>query len=118
MTYPPKNSSKVRVAAAQFGAGQDVDQNLATCLKAIDQAAECQPDFLVLPEFSNHCSWYDNKEHCYKVSVPVGGPFLNTIAEKAKRILSFYLFILFFILFLVFCFISKKISYANINKQI
>jgi predicted amidohydrolase len=76
---------KMRVAALQFGAGTDVPTNLATCLRLIDQAARHQPDLMVLPEFSNHASWYDNKQHCFDVSVPLGGPFLNAIAERARQ---------------------------------
>ena len=76
---------KMRVAALQFGAGTDVPANLATCLRLIDQAARHQPDLMVLPEFSNHASWYDNKQHCFDVSVPLGGLFLNAIAERARQ---------------------------------
>jgi len=76
---------KMRVVALQFGAGTDVPINLATCLRMIDEAARHQPDLMVLPEFSNHASWYDNKQHCYDVSVPLGGPFLEAIAGRARQ---------------------------------
>ena len=81
----PQTQKSVRVAAVQFGAGVDVDANLQTCLRMIDQAAAEKPDLMVLPEFSNHASWYDDKQHCYDVSVPLGGPFLTAIADKAKE---------------------------------
>ncbi|MEQ9448275.1 MAG: carbon-nitrogen hydrolase family protein, partial [Rhodospirillaceae bacterium] len=73
------------MAAVQLGAGIDVDANLATCLRMIDEAATHQPDLMVLPEFVNHCSWYDDNEHCYAVAVPLDGPFTAAIAAKAKQ---------------------------------
>ncbi|NQV80547.1 MAG: carbon-nitrogen hydrolase family protein [Alphaproteobacteria bacterium] len=75
----------VRVAAVQMGAGVDVAENLATCLRMIDQAATHAPDLMVLPEFVNHCSWYDDNEHCYAVAVPLDGPFTAAIAGKARE---------------------------------
>jgi predicted amidohydrolase len=40
---------------------------------------------MVLPEFVNHCSWYDDNEHCYAVAVPLDGPFTAAIAAKAQE---------------------------------
>lgn len=71
----------IRVAAAQFHVGADVEKNLTTCLRMLDKAAECNPDLVVLPEFCNHLSWYKDKQHCYDVSVPLGGTFLTAIAS-------------------------------------
>ncbi len=75
----------VRVAAVQFGAGADVDANLKTALRMLDEAAKVKPDLVVLPEFSNHLSWYENKEHCYQVSSALDGPWLKAISDKAKQ---------------------------------
>jgi deaminated glutathione amidase len=75
----------IRVAAVQLGAGIDVEENLANCLRMIDKAAEEKPQLMVLPEFVNHCSWYDDNEHCYAVAVPMDGPFTAAIAAKAKE---------------------------------
>ena len=75
----------IRVAAVQLGAGTDVDENLANCLRMIDKAAEEKPQLMVLPEFVNHCSWYDDNEHCYAVAVPLEGPFTAAIAAKARE---------------------------------
>lgn len=77
-------SETIRVAAVQFGAGADVEANLQKCLQMIDKAAAEKPDLMVLPEFCNHLSWYDDKQHCFDVSVPIEGDFLNQIAAKAK----------------------------------
>ena len=49
-----------RVAAVQLASGTDVDTNLQTCLRMIDQAALIEPDIMVLPEFCNHLSWHDD----------------------------------------------------------
>lgn len=75
----------VRVAAVQFAVGADVEKNLETCLTWIDKAAETGAKLIVLPEFCNHLSWYDDKAHCHRVSVDVSGPFLSAIAERARR---------------------------------
>ena len=76
----------MRVAVAQFGVGADVDRNLAVCLGALDDAARLRPDLVVLPEFCNHASWYEDQAHCYAVSLAVDGPFLQAVAAKARAL--------------------------------
>jgi predicted amidohydrolase len=76
----------IRVAVAQFHVGADIDTNLERCLFWLDQAASCKPDLVVLPEFCNHLSWYDDKQHCFDVSVALDGPFLAAIAARAKAL--------------------------------
>lgn len=76
----------MRVAVAQFGVGADVDRNLAACLGALDDAARLRPDLVVLPEFCNHASWYEDQAHCYAVSLAVDGPFLQAVAAKARAL--------------------------------
>ena len=78
-------STNIRVAAAQFHVAGDIRANLDACLKAIRDAASERPDLLVLPEFSNHCSWYESAEHCYEVSVDIDGEFLSGIAEAVRE---------------------------------
>jgi predicted amidohydrolase len=80
-----KEQKTVRVAAVQLGAGLDVEENLAACLRMLDEAATHKPDLVVLPEFCNHLSWYDDKAHCYRVSVALEGPFLAAVGERAKK---------------------------------
>ncbi len=75
----------VRVAAVQLGAGADVNANLETALRMLDEAAKVKPDLVVLPEFSNHLSWYENKQHCYQVSAALDGSWLRAISNKAKQ---------------------------------
>ena len=72
-----------RVAAVQFASGTDVDANLQTCLRMIDQAALIEPEIMVLPEFCNHISWYEEAEHASAVSVELHGPFLSAIGQRA-----------------------------------
>jgi len=76
----------VRVAAAQFATGIDIEENLQTCLRMIDRAKEHQPDILVLPEFCNHASWYKDQDYAYQVAIELDGFFTQAIAEKAKEI--------------------------------
>jgi len=76
----------IRVAVTQFHVGADIDTNLASCLHWLQQAAQCKPDLVVLPEFCNHLSWYDDKQHCFDVSVTLDGPFLAAIADKAREL--------------------------------
>lgn len=80
---------KIRVAAAQFAIGTDLEANLATCLHWIREAGKCKPHLLVLPEFVNHASWYDNGEHCHQVSVTLDGPFVKALAAAAAEINAF-----------------------------
>lgn len=75
-----------RVAAAQFSIGADIEANLATCLHWLDEAGRCRPDLVVLPEFCNHLSWYEDRRQCFEVSVRLDGPFLSAIAKKARQL--------------------------------
>lgn len=79
-------SRTIRAAAAQFHVGNDIDANLATCVRMIRAASDHSPDLLVLPEFSNHCSWYNDAAHCYEVSVDLDGPFLDNIATAVREL--------------------------------
>jgi nitrilase len=80
------SSKLLRAAAAQFHVGADIDVNLASCLRVLDAAAKERPDVIVLPEFCNHLSWYDDQAHCRRVSVDLKSPFLTAIGEKAREI--------------------------------
>ncbi|MEE8307035.1 MAG: carbon-nitrogen hydrolase family protein [Gammaproteobacteria bacterium] len=76
---------KVRVAAVQFAIGADEDENLATCLRMIDEAATHEPELMVLPEFLNHHALVDNFDRAYSVAVDLDGPFLRAIGVKAAE---------------------------------
>lgn len=75
----------MRVAAVQFAVGQDVSANLASCLRMIDQAAAKGADLVVLPEFCNHLSWYDDRDHARRMACRPGDPFLTAVADRAAR---------------------------------
>lgn len=80
------SATQIRVAAAQFAVGVDVAENLASCLHWIREAGRCKPDLVVLPEFANHASWYDDNEHCHRVSVSLDGDFVKAIGRAAAGI--------------------------------
>ncbi|MFC4893871.1 nitrilase-related carbon-nitrogen hydrolase [Streptosporangium amethystogenes subsp. fukuiense] len=73
----------VRVAAAQLETGQDPAANLAACLRAIDSAAAQGAELIVLPEFCNHLSWYEDRAHARRLACRHGDPFLTAISERA-----------------------------------
>ncbi len=75
----------VRVAAAQYAVGSNIDDNLCSTLRVMDSAITCSPQLLVLPEFVNHLSWYDSLEHCYEVSLELNGEFLRKVARKSRE---------------------------------
>lgn len=75
----------VRVAAAQFAVTTDIQANLQTCLRVIDEAAMHKPQLVVLPEFCNHLAWWRDAAHCMETAVNLDGDFLSAIAERAKR---------------------------------
>ena len=73
------------MAAAQFAVGTDVDANLATCVRMLDEAAATGAGLAVLPEFCNHLSVYDSADHCRAVAVPLDGDWLGTLARRAAH---------------------------------
>ncbi|KQW53898.1 carbon-nitrogen hydrolase [Nocardioides sp. Root1257] len=75
----------VRVAAVQFAVSEDVEDNLATCLRMIDRAAGEGARVVVLPEFCNHVSWYDGREHARRMAQTLDGPFVTALAAKARE---------------------------------
>ena len=75
----------LRVAAAQFAVGTDVDANLATCLRMLDEAAAAGAELAVLPEFCNHLSVYDSADHCRAVAVPLDGDWLGALARRSAH---------------------------------
>ena len=77
----------MRVAVVQFEVTDNIEANLQTCLRIIDQAqAECEPDLIVLPEYCNHPPLWRDAEHCYAVAEHPDGPFLSSIAKKSKAL--------------------------------
>lgn len=75
----------MKVAAIQFATTCDVKENLQTCLRMIDRAASVDARLMVLPEFCNHLSWYDDLNHAWEVAVEKGDEFYQAIAAKARQ---------------------------------
>ncbi|MFD6159842.1 nitrilase-related carbon-nitrogen hydrolase [Nocardia sp. NPDC060256] len=74
-----------RVAAAQLAAGTDVAVNLDACLRMIDAAASVGAELVVLPEFCNHLSWYEDRVHAHRMACTIGDTFLTAIGQRARR---------------------------------
>ncbi len=75
----------VRVAAVQLAATQDLEENLETCVRMIHRAADEGAELVVLPEFCNHVSWYDGREHSQRMAQDLDGPFIAGIATAASE---------------------------------
>jgi predicted amidohydrolase len=80
----------MRVAVSQFATSLNVQENLATCIRAINDAAACEPYLMVLPEFCNtlfcHArpSYLDHNQ-AWNDALTTQGVFLQGIAEQAKK---------------------------------
>ncbi len=80
----------MRVAVSQFATSSNVQENLATCVRMINEAAVCKPSLIVLPEYCN--THFFNAQPCYvdhnqawHEALSINGPFLQCIAEQAKK---------------------------------
>ena len=75
----------VRVAAVQYAVTEDVSENLVTGLRMTDRAVADGAQVVVLPEFCNHVSWYDDRDHARRMAVTLDGPFVAALADRARR---------------------------------
>ncbi|MBL4898979.1 MAG: carbon-nitrogen hydrolase [Colwellia sp.] len=75
----------MRVAVSQFATSLNVQENLATCIRVINEAAMCEPSLIILPEFCNTQSWYIDHNQAWDQALPLNGTFLQCIAEQAKK---------------------------------
>lgn len=76
---------RLRVAAAQFASTSDLDENLATCVRMLDEAAATGADLIVFPEFANHISVYSSAEHCRAVAVALDGAWLAALRARVAE---------------------------------
>ena len=76
---------RLKVAAVQFATGSDLEENLATCLRMLDAAVAQGADLVVLPEFCNHISVYDDAAHCRAVAVALDGPWMRAFARRVAE---------------------------------
>jgi len=80
----------MRVAVSQFATTSNSQENLASCLRMINETARCQPSLIVLPEFcntlfSNTQPCYANQEQAWNEALELDGPFLIAVAELAIK---------------------------------
>ena len=76
---------QVRVAVVQFATGTDLGENLATCLRMLDAGADEGADLVVMPEFCNHISLYEDGAHCRAVAEPLDGPWIGALARRTAQ---------------------------------
>jgi predicted amidohydrolase len=75
----------MRVTVSQFATALNVQENLASCVRMINQAAVCQPSLIVLPEFCNTQSSYVDHNQAWHPALALDGNFLQQIAQQAKK---------------------------------
>jgi len=80
----------MRVAVSQFATTSNSQENLASCIRMINETATCQPELIVLPEFCNTLfsstqPCYANHDQAWHEALAVDGPFLKAIAEQAIK---------------------------------
>lgn len=85
----------MRVAVSQFATSSNSQENLASCIRIIDEAATCKPSLIVLPEFCNTVfsntplgnakSCYADHKQAWDEALAIDGPFLKAIAEQAVK---------------------------------
>jgi predicted amidohydrolase len=75
----------MRVAVTQFATTSDVQQNLATCLRIINQAVLCKPAIIVLPEFCNAAATVEDHNHAWNCALTTKARFFLDIANLAKK---------------------------------
>jgi len=75
----------MRVAVSQFATALNVQENLATCIRMINEAAACKPSLIVLPEYCNTQPWYVDHDQAWNNALSIDGDFLQRIAEQAIK---------------------------------
>ena len=90
----------MRVAVSQFATSLNVQENLETCIRMINETAVCEPSLIVLPEFCNtqfcntqFCNTpfgnaqpgYVDHNQAWDEALFTNGPFVQGIAEQAKK---------------------------------
>ncbi|MGK0500247.1 MAG: putative amidohydrolase [Oceanicoccus sp.] len=78
-------STKVRVASCQYRVDNDVGANLQVLLQMIDKAAAGGAQLLVAPEFGNHTSFYNDKDHAWQMAVSFDGDYVQAVKDRAKQ---------------------------------
>lgn len=76
----------VRVAAAQFFSGDDVQANLATLIRYLHEAAAAGCSVLVTPENSNRVRDFGDREDAYAKAESLDGPFVEGLRAAAREL--------------------------------
>lgn len=84
----------MRVAVCQFATSLNVQENLATCTRMINEVATCEPALIVLPEFCNtqFCSnlnTYSDHNQAWQQALSIDDMFLQEIAAQALKFGSY-----------------------------
>jgi len=75
----------MRVAVAQFATTINCQENLATCLRMINETAACKPAIIVLPEFCNTQPCYEDHNEAWHQALATDSEFLQQVALQAKQ---------------------------------
>jgi len=75
----------MRVAVAQFATSVNTQENLASCIRMINEAARCKPSLIVLPEFCNTLPWYVDHNQAWNEALATNSVFLKSIGQQAKK---------------------------------
>lgn len=75
----------MRVAVSQFATSSNIQENLASCMRIIDETAACKPDLILLPEFCNTQPWYTDHNQAWDEATAIDGVFLQQISAQAKK---------------------------------
>ena len=75
----------MRVAVAQFATTINCQENLATCLRMINETAACKPAIIVLPEFCNTQPCYADHNEAWHQALATDSEFLQQVALQAKQ---------------------------------
>lgn len=90
----------MRVAVSQFATSSNRQENLASCIRMINEAASCEPTLIVLPAYCNSQfftapagnasrgkmqSGYVDHNEAWDEALSLDGEFLQKIAQQAKK---------------------------------
>lgn len=86
MTINTDEPRMVRVAAAQFFSGADVEENLQRVVHYMREAKMAGASLLVTPENSNRVRDYADRDECFEMSESLDGTFITGIRAAAAEI--------------------------------
>ncbi len=85
----------MRVAVSQFATSSNLQENQASCIRMINEAASCEPALIVLPEYCNSQFstalvgitplGYVDHNQAWDEALLLDGEFLQKIAQQAKK---------------------------------